>query len=417
MPSSHVLASPVIRRAIRRTLRSAPYGLLFIALVGCGNPSPGADGGDANVTFDATNQIDGGTDGGTPDVGTVIDSGPPPACTLHATTTTLANTFESAGAGAVICLAAGDYGTFHGGTKPGRVTLQPEAGATVSMSIAFSASQNITIDGMTISDLDMSRSRDITVSHSRFSGQAVVHVGTIAAANILFDSNSHMGVPTCASCLAAQLHADPEGSEPSGLTIRNSRFGGSFSDGVRADANSIVIEGNEFSGLVDTEPYHTDPIQIYGGRNITIRGNYFHDNAVASNIAGWDGNDHNIVEDNVIVGSPATGQAISLLSDNGSVIQHNTLVQGSCAYGWHCGIVDISHKTTDPASTGTIIRDNVLSEISDMDATYTADHNLFTGMQTPVYVGPATSYAGYRLATGSPGVGMASDGMDVGIRP
>ena len=49
------------------------------------------------------------------------------------------------------------------------------------------------------------------------------------------------------------------------------------------------------------------------------------------------------------------------------------------------------------------------------------DHNLGPGLKgagdlggTPVYTG-ASSYAGYRLASGSPGKGAASDGTDIGI--
>jgi hypothetical protein len=54
---------------------------------------------------------------------------------------------------------------------------------------------------------------------------------------------------------------------------------------------------------------------------------------------------------------------------------------------------------------------------------YIADHNLncycsgsnITG--TPIFVGGAnpTTYAGFRLAPGSPGKGAASDGTDIGI--
>ena len=56
--------------------------------------------------------------------------------------------------------------------------------------------------------------------------------------------------------------------------------------------------------------------------------------------------------------------------------------------------------------------------------TYTASYNLncfLLGQQqptgTPVFVGGSkpTTYAGYRLAAGSPGKGAASDGTDMGI--
>jgi hypothetical protein len=69
---------------------------------------------------------------------------------------------------------------------------------------------------------------------------------------------------------------------------------------------------------------------IYGGKRVTIRKNFFHHNDVPAHIGGWDGNDHNVVEDNVFVGSSGNGVAIAMSSDNGSVIRHNTLVQGQC---------------------------------------------------------------------------------------
>jgi len=301
--------------------------------------------------------------------------------------------------------------------KPGRVTLRPAEGAAVTLGLDFSSAQNITVDGMTVTGLDMSRSRDITISHTTFTGQAIVHVGIVADANLLFDGNNHLGVLTCQGCFSAQLHVDPEGSAVTGLTIRGSVFGASFADGVRPDADTVVIEDNEFRDFVDQDPYHTDPVQIYGGTHVTIRRNFFHDNDVAAHIGGWDGNDHNVVEDNVFVGGSGNGVAIAMSSDTGSVIRHNTLVQGACAWGWHCGIVLIDHKSGDPPSTGTVVQDNILSEITDTDATSTTiDHNLFTGTQTPLYVGPTTTRLGYRLASGSPGVGAASDGLDVGIR-
>jgi hypothetical protein len=104
-------------------------------------------------------------------------------------------------------------------------------------------------------------------------------------------------------------------------------------------------------------------------------------------------------------------------SDTGSIIRHNTLVPGQCNYGWHCGMVLIDHKSGDAPSTGTVVQDNILAELTDTDATgTTVDHNLWTDDETPVFVGPATSYEGYRLAAGSPGEGAGSDGSNVGIR-
>jgi Right handed beta helix region len=155
-----------------------------------------------------------------------------------------------------------------------------------------------------------------------------------------------------------------------------------------------------------------------------IRGNYFHGNAVAAQIMMANGGDHNVVEDNVIAGAGYTW-AMTWNADNGSVIRHNTFADGACDAGVRCGIISLAGRPSGPAQP-TVIRDNVLTAIgSDGEgAGFLADHNLaaeptpgagnLTG--APVYAGPATTYAGHRLASRSPGRGAASDGHDAGIR-
>ncbi len=83
-------------------------------------------------------------------------------------------------------------------------------------------------------------------------------------------------------------------------------------------------------------------------------------------------------------------------------------------------------KTGESGGSGTLIRDNIVTDISLFQgATASEDHNLFrvsnsgTGDLTgaPQYVGgaaPAT-FAGFALAPGSPGIGKASDGTNMGI--
>jgi hypothetical protein len=147
-----------------------------------------------------------------------------------------------------------------------------------------------------------------------------------------------------------------------------------------------------------------------------------------------DGCDHETVTNNVfdLTTSDATPFTITMLSDNGSTITHNTFVNGSCPYNLSCGIVKLGNKPGDPVSKGTILRDNILSSdgVSNGQGTVlglaTEDYNLYavqkgTGthdiLGTPTYVGGAhpTTYAGFALAPGSLGKGNASDGTDRGI--
>ena len=49
----------------------------------------------------------------------------------------LSSVFAQAAGGDTILLAAGDYGTFSGGSKPATVTLRPHPGATATMDVNF----------------------------------------------------------------------------------------------------------------------------------------------------------------------------------------------------------------------------------------------------------------------------------------
>jgi hypothetical protein len=346
---------------------------------------------------------------------------------MASTPASLAREFTRAKAGETICLAAGDYGVFRPDPKTGVVTVRSRSGKDASMALAFGEANNVRVERVTVTSADIgASSRNVTVAHSRFTGLAVIHAGQIADANIVFDANTHVNIDTCASCPAGRVLVEPAGRLPSDATIKNSLFAGGNSDGVRADANGVRVIGNEFRGLHDQDPFHTDPIQIFGGTHILIRGNYFRDNAVAANIMMADGGDHNVVEDNVMAPGRYTW-AITWYSDNRSIIRHNTFADGACSDGVRCGIINLGSKPGAPAGRGTIIRDNVLGGIGAGGAarpTFRGDHNLsrtatpgpgnVVGM--PTYVGPPGTYAGHRLARGSLGRHNASDGTNRGIR-
>ena len=157
----------------------------------------------------------------------------------------------------------------------------------------------------------------------------------------------------------------------------------------------------------DKDPFHTDPIQIYGGKRVVIRGNYFHDNEVSAAIMMADGGERNLVEDNVVAAGGQTW-AMTWYSDNGSIIRHNTFADGKCDFGQPCGIINIGAKPVEPPGRGTVIRDNVLGGISDgggdEDPTFIAHHNLSRGRPIPgegnitglpTYVDPGRGYRGY----------------------
>lgn len=409
-------------------MRRLCVSLCIVGLVACSGgegPAQSLDGG-ADAGRDAgVNPMDAGADAGT-DAGT--DGGVEVVtCDRNATdSTSLASAWEAASAGETICLATGDYGTFHAGDKPGVVTVRSAEGAMASMELSLNGAHNVRVDHVTVVGGDISgTSTNITVSRSTFTGLFVINADQMANANILLDGNTHADIDTCEVCFAGRVHVTGDSGQPSGVVIQNSVFSGGNADGVRADANGVQILGNEFFGLQDEEPFHTDPIQIYGGTHITIRGNYFHDNHVSAGIMMADGGDHNVVEDNVFAPGGYTW-GITWASDDSSVIRHNTFVYGDCEFDQHCGILNITAKAEDDEGFGTVVQDNILTDLGLDRATLgQRDHNLMpttppTGdlQGVPVFVGGdhPTTYAGYRLAAGSPGKGAASDGADVGIK-
>jgi hypothetical protein len=361
------------------------------------------------------------------------------AAQLRAGPSNLAGVFAGAGAGDTIVLSSGDYGVFRGAMKPGEVTLTPAPGEQVTMRLLFRPAANITIDGMRLESIEIadSRSKAITVRNSDVTGQTTLRTGELQDAGILLDRNVHRDWNACANCPEGRIWLPENTDRPSGITISNSEFRGGMSDGIQNGSNGTRIVDNTFHDLVPGTPdgVHTDAIQLYGSKNTLIKGNHFY--RVPTAIMAPDGADHEIIEDNAIAaddrGYPF---AVTLFSDDGSIIRHNTFADGACAFNLRCGILRIGSKSScrwaeecDPGR-GTVVRDNILGEIShDGGSAAIAEnsHNLFTrrasGDQAlrgrPSFVGgPAPAdHAGYALAAGSIGTGSASDGLDRGIRP
>ncbi|WNG26839.1 right-handed parallel beta-helix repeat-containing protein [Cystobacter fuscus] len=357
----------------------------------------------------------------------VQGSGTPPlasgTCDRTATNAaTLASQWSAATAGQTICLATGSYGTFTAGTKPGVVTVKPQSGATATLAVRFNGANNVRLEGLTITSAALLGStRDVTITGSRFTGAATID--GVANSNILFDGNTHLDINAPTGSTPARIHLPYSSSTHSGVTIQNSRFEGGDADGIQTGV-AVNILNNQFKDILENGPNHTDSIQLLGAPGAVVRGNYFLN--CATGIVAYDGVERAVIEDNVLDlrGRP---WAIELYSDDGSIVRHNTLQYGACDWNLPCGIIDITRKTADDVGQGTVIVDNVATEISVSNGSTVAErhHNLLrrdaqSGELTgaPVFVGGAnpTDRSGFRLATGSPGKGAASDGTDVGIR-
>ncbi|MDX6720094.1 MAG: hypothetical protein QOJ63_2348 [Solirubrobacteraceae bacterium] len=351
-----------------------------------------------------------------------------------ATPATFSSVFSAAGGSDTILLGPGDYGRFTGATKGRVLTLRSQPGASARMRLDFSSASNVTIDGLTLGEIAMqgSATKHVTVRNSTITGQTVLRTGSLADADILFDGNRHGAWDKCGDCAEGRLFLPERTGRPSGITIRNSRFGpGGNSDGIQNGSNGTRILDNEFVGIKQVDGsagVHADSIQLYGSANTVIQGNWFHDVSVGVMCA--DGCDHEQITDNVFAvdGSP---YAMTLLSDDGSTINHNTFSgHGRCDYDAACGVLYLGNKSSDPPSRGTIVKDNVLTKICVCDGSAGGlaeeDYNLMREggrgahdlRGSPAYVGGTSpsSYAAFALAGGSRGKGDASDGLDRGAR-
>jgi hypothetical protein len=312
-------------------------------------------------------------------VAALLGSGEPPArsattapaalekAAIPARPGTLAGVFAMARAGDVIELAAGDYGTFKGGFKNGRVVLRPAPGAVARLAVAFDSVANVTLQGLTITDLEIRGrgTRNITVRDSRFDrSQAVIYTRDLVNANVLFEHNVHEDFVKCARCYEGRVELVDRGRRTSGVTIRDSVFRGGNSDGIQNGGNGVRILSNTFSGIhqVDgSKGVHADAIQLFGSRRTVIRGNRMQD--VATGIMAPDGADHELIEDNSIrtAGYP---YAITLGGDRGSIVRGNRLAPGRCDYGLPCGTLRIMRSNRGRPGRGTVVEHNVFGKLA-----------------------------------------------------
>ena len=252
--------------------------------------------------------------------------------------------------------------------KSSPVTLTPQSGASVNMDIDFNPASNIVIDGVRISDalITGNATKSITIRNSDFPGQIWLDTRELVDSNVTLANDVFHDWDTCSSCGEARVFLTG-GSQPSGVTIRDSKFYGGLSDGIQNGSYGTQIIGNEFYEITPGSPsgVHADAIQLYGSSHTVIRGNYMHDMPEVPFIMAADGTDHELIEDNVVEGSSHGYPYITLFSDDSSIVRHNTFADGDCAFNIRCGVLRLGNKDSDDPGRGTIVKDNILGEIND----------------------------------------------------
>ncbi len=371
-------------------------------------------------------------------------------CTQHVTTSTFASAFSAAGAGAVLCLAPGNYGNFSGAAKPApgvAITSDQSAGGTQA-NVIFSAanlggSTNIRLDTVTLGQSGntavsiQSNPTNIAVTNALFKG--AVEIDNIQSSNhqnVLFndDDFAHTGLDCSDLGNNAVFGLHYSGAGHSGVTVENSAFGNTDCDGIHTGTGLDVLN-NTFTNICEdsgSDPQHTDNIQFEGAVGGRIAGNYIHeplnDACITQGLTSYDGGTNGVlIEDNVI--DIARPWGIELYGDINSTIRHNTVVYraSGCEYGDQCGWISIDCRASEfscpsQAGYGTQVYDN-LATVTTNDGATTArnDHNVsartvsFQGGSNPPPNGGFPSFAAYLLAPGSAGVGAADDGSNLGI--
>ncbi len=351
------------------------------------------------------------------------------AADLQANPSSLGSVFAAAQPGDVIHLAAGDYGTFAGGAKPGMVTIVADPGVAASLTARLNGASFVRFSGLTIGSAEVRGSHHVEFVGNRFVGHTLIETNANADLAIRLDANTHHGINVCSSCHEGRVTVKGfNNTTANGVVISNSSFTGGNSDGVQVVGKPFGTQigpGNRFVDIPMIDDTHTDAIQLYGSRHTRITGNLIY--RTETGIMAPDGADHETIDNNVIVtlGYP---WGIVLGSDQGSVIRHNTLPDGACSWNTRCGILRVDGGNSGSASSGTVVQDNVLGSLLQGGGSTLAygDHNLLAGgglrggqnrAGVPRFVGGAspTTWAGYALAAGSPGKAAASDGADMGI--
>jgi hypothetical protein len=382
----------------------------------------------------------------------------PKTCTTTISASSLQTALNGASGGEVICLNSGSTGNISLSSKTysSVVTVQPAPSAAVTVgTVSLTSVRRLNFTGVgnssgTAATMGMDATRvsganstDLSFDHITFKSPSgcVGVTGSSSDSNILFDHDRLDNIDTINVCLnEGRLGVEGSGMANGWLHVTNSHFGGEgvvdCSDGVQLGGPGAVVgPGNEFTGIYQGGCItHADPIQLYGGNNSTVTGNWFHDNGDGSGgCMCWGLHPTNETFTNNVFGSTGGNQASITGGDS----------SGSGATGWLIAHnVFFKHVTMNNdgqgalPGPGNVIRDNLWVVGPDTGVTdggssaITFDHNLNckrSGANCPgignilgtaiFMASPSVGYYHYQLTSSSPGYLAGSDGKSIGITP
>lgn len=382
----------------------------------------------------------------------------------------LSTTLRTAPGGAVICLRSGRYLTglaLSGITPPTAITLQPAAGAIVSIGyLTITApTTNLTVTGFeapsnfagTVAiNADNGAVREITFSYDNFDGGwhwgtstgpgagpaiLVRNLGSVTAnlSNIYIQHDRLVNWTPMTDGAEGTIQLSGEGSTPT--SISHNVISGGLSDGIQIGGSSATITNNEISdkwqaagsqcvGFAGNVCPHTDGIQLVGASGVTISGNWLHDNTDA--ILADDGpNDNLTISNNVMSLDPTHGNSRVIEGEFNGTFDHNTFIGNVNVGQDHGGNRSVLAMTDNILAGGVSYYPSRHTGV-----TYSAeDYNLWNGgggagphdrSGAPAFTNTSGScyqlrcsatYPGYRLSPGSPGLSAGSGGASIGAAP
>lgn len=351
---------------------------------------------------------------------------------------------SGAAAGAILCLANGDYAgfTLNNVVKSPRVTIRAvnPRGANFTGTVGIRGNTNgLTFEGINYSGIDITGAdvANLTFRNGDASRGAIRIDGVnTAVPEILFENLAHINQDSSGSCRGAPYpcigtagyHFNYAGRSSPVATIRGAYIDGGCADGVQSGVPFVLeysIIKNKRVGSCPNDP-HTDATQFYGGpfAGTVVRGNYYFNNDQV--IGAYDGIDGVLFEHNLfdpgVAGRPCQ---IELYADKGSVVRNNTIVaRGSNGY------ICLDRKSSFPPGVDTQVYNNIALGLSIGNGSTASLHtkNLYpagggTNLPgSPTFVGACggdigagASWMQCALAGGSAGKNAGTDGRDVGI--
>ena len=128
------------------------------------------------------------------------------------------------------------------------------------MELDFNPAANITISRVTVTGgvITGGGTHHITIRSSNVPGQIWLDTRELQNADVALANNVFHDWDTCSSCGEARVFLTG-GSQPSGVTIRDSRFYGGLSDGIQNGSYGTKIIGNEFYDIDPAAPRACTP--------------------------------------------------------------------------------------------------------------------------------------------------------------